>query len=341
MKQLGIGIIGMRGMGDIRAKVAAKRDDCQVACIAGRDEAFLKSKADELGCHYMLDPQELINSPEIDAVVVATPNHLHYPFGLQALEAGKHVFLEYPPAISLEELDQLIEARNAKGVTLGVGLSDRFEGPHLFLKRNLSKIGRPVLAHGSVALEYIWKWSARNDIMGDFFALANFHHIDQFIDIFGAVEWVSATLTEEQDRAGNNVLLAGATQMGFAGGVVGWSQYLMGVPARNVWVTTISGSAGSFVSESGKVTWSHRYANGSVTHEDIEPPLLDEKPPAMETDFGLFIEAIKKGKPCTVSCELARHSCEVAFLSTRSACIGQRVSVSAPLVDVQLDTDLL
>ncbi|NCO34608.1 MAG: Gfo/Idh/MocA family oxidoreductase [Armatimonadetes bacterium] len=341
MKQQRIGIIGMRGMGDIRAKVAAKRDDCQVACIAGRDEAFLQSKADEFGCPYVLDSQELINSPEVDAVVVATPNHLHYPFGLQAIEAGKHVFLEYPPAISLEELDLLIEARDAKGVTLGVGLSGRFEGPHLFLKRNLSKIGRPVLAHGSVALEYIWKWSKCNDIMGDFFALANFHHIDQSIDLFGAVEWVNATLTEEQDSEGNNVLLAGATQMGFAGGVVGWSQYLMGVPARQIWVTTISGSAGSLVSESGKITWSHRDANGCVTHEDIEPQLLEEKPAAMEADFGSFVEATKNGKPCTLSCELARHSCEVAFASTRSARIGQRVSVSAPLVEVQLHTELL
>lgn len=325
---LRIGIIGMRGMGGIRARAAAKRNDCAVTCIAGRDEELLKAKSEEIGCDYVLDAEQLIHRSDVEGVVVATPNSSHFPLGLATIEAGKHVFIEYPPAVSLEELDGLIAAAGSRGVTFGVGLSDRFEGPHLYLKHNSDKVGRPVLAQGCVALGYIWKWAARNESMGDFFSFANFHHIDQFIDLFGPVEWVSGTLTEEQDDRGNNTLLAGTTQMGFRNGVVGWSQYLMGVPGPRQWVTTISGSEGSLVSDSGRITWSHRDAAGEVSHEEIDPESIKEDPPPMDADFGLFVDAAVKNEPCPLSGELSRHSCEVAFASTESARTGRRVAIS-------------
>lgn len=57
----------------------------------------------------------LLADPDIDAVYIPLPNHLHVPWALRALEAGKHVLCEKPMAMVAEEFDQLIAARDASG----------------------------------------------------------------------------------------------------------------------------------------------------------------------------------------------------------------------------------
>jgi predicted dehydrogenase len=57
----------------------------------------------------------MLADPSIDAVYIPLPNHLHVPWTLKALEAGKHVLTEKPIALAATELDQLIAARDAAG----------------------------------------------------------------------------------------------------------------------------------------------------------------------------------------------------------------------------------
>ncbi len=58
----------------------------------------------------------LLKAPEIDAVYVPLPNHLHVEWTLKALDAGKHVLTEKPIALNASEIDQLIEARDRTGL---------------------------------------------------------------------------------------------------------------------------------------------------------------------------------------------------------------------------------
>ncbi|MFQ1700057.1 Gfo/Idh/MocA family protein [Loktanella agnita] len=57
----------------------------------------------------------LLADPEIDAVYIPLPNHLHVAWSIKALEAGKHVLCEKPMTLQAEEFDQLIAARDASG----------------------------------------------------------------------------------------------------------------------------------------------------------------------------------------------------------------------------------
>ncbi len=61
---------------------------------------------------------ELLRSGDIDAVYVATPNFLHAPFAVAALEAGIHVLLEKPMASSIEEAEQILAAQKKSGAKL-------------------------------------------------------------------------------------------------------------------------------------------------------------------------------------------------------------------------------
>ncbi len=67
------------------------------------------------------DLQEVLDDPEVDAVLIATPIHTHHAVAMAALNAGKHVFVEKPMAMKIAECDEMCEAADSRGLTLMVG----------------------------------------------------------------------------------------------------------------------------------------------------------------------------------------------------------------------------
>lgn len=67
------------------------------------------------------DLDEVLEDPEVDAVVVATPVPTHHELSLRALEAGKHVFVEKPPAMRGHEMEQMLELAVERGLVLMPG----------------------------------------------------------------------------------------------------------------------------------------------------------------------------------------------------------------------------
>ncbi len=67
------------------------------------------------------DFDELLASDDVEAVVIATPVPTHYPLAKAALEAGKHVFVEKPPAMRAAEMEELIGLAEARGLVLMPG----------------------------------------------------------------------------------------------------------------------------------------------------------------------------------------------------------------------------
>ena len=65
--------------------------------------------------------EEMLADPELDAVAIATPVPTHYPLARQALLAGKHTFVEKPPALHAEEMEELCTLADERGLTLMPG----------------------------------------------------------------------------------------------------------------------------------------------------------------------------------------------------------------------------
>jgi scyllo-inositol 2-dehydrogenase (NAD+) len=95
------------------------------------------------------DYRKLLDRKGIDAVYIsATPENLHFPMAKEFLEAGKHVFLEKPIAVTLAEADELISISKRKNLKFTIGYSQRFNPKYVYVRRCIrdGTIGRPVSA---------------------------------------------------------------------------------------------------------------------------------------------------------------------------------------------------
>ncbi|UCD19211.1 MAG: Gfo/Idh/MocA family oxidoreductase [candidate division WOR-3 bacterium] len=113
-KGLNIGVVGCGAHAQIaHLPFITKHGECRLSAICDTDPR----KIDHLGSKYgitkrYLDFQEIVQDPEIDALVIATPNYLHVPMSVAALKYGKHVLCETPMALNLREAREM--ARVAK-----------------------------------------------------------------------------------------------------------------------------------------------------------------------------------------------------------------------------------
>ncbi|MGZ5319799.1 MAG: Gfo/Idh/MocA family protein [Actinomycetota bacterium] len=107
--------IGMRKV--IPGIRAAAR--CEVVAIASRDLARAEAAASELAIGQAHGSYEdLLADPDVDAVYVPLPNHLHAEWTIAAARAGKHVLCEKPLAMTAADAERMIEACQAEGVHL-------------------------------------------------------------------------------------------------------------------------------------------------------------------------------------------------------------------------------
>src|SRR5450432_4089975 len=132
-----IGIIGAGWPGERHAE-GYKACGAQVVAVSDLNEPRRDkfAKTHEVP-HSYADYQELLADPEIDAVSIALPTFLHRPAAVAALEAGKHVLCEKPPATTLAEAQQMAELATRKGMLLAYALQRRFQMPTQELRANI------------------------------------------------------------------------------------------------------------------------------------------------------------------------------------------------------------
>ena len=91
----------------------------QVTAIASRDLSKAQQAAKRLGIPKAYGSyEELLADPDVEAVYIPLPNHLHVPWSIRAAEAGKHVLCEKPISLTAEEALSLIEVRNRTGAKI-------------------------------------------------------------------------------------------------------------------------------------------------------------------------------------------------------------------------------
>ncbi|MCU0522580.1 MAG: Gfo/Idh/MocA family oxidoreductase [Anaerolineae bacterium] len=117
MDEVRVGIVGL-GVGRANARSLQKNSRGRVTAICDiiewKMERFAPELPEPVKCY--VDYREMCADPEIDAVMVATPNPVHVPVALEAVKNGKHVLVTKPLAHSEDAARELVEAAEAAGV---------------------------------------------------------------------------------------------------------------------------------------------------------------------------------------------------------------------------------
>lgn len=112
--------------------------------------------------------EQMLDAGEVDALVIGTPNFLHAPQAIAALEAGVHVMVEKPMAMNAQEAEQMYEAAEKSGAVLMVAHCWRFDEDVLWLKEQSSKLGKIIRTKG-IGVHTYWGpggWFTQKDLAG-------------------------------------------------------------------------------------------------------------------------------------------------------------------------------
>jgi predicted dehydrogenase len=206
--------IGLIGAGDIARAHAIAYVSARTYCgpqlppirllqLAEADEGLAKAAAERLGFEkWTSNWEELVNNPDIDLVSIVTPNFLHAPMAIAAMEAGKHVFCEKPLSNTSKQAERMWLAAEAAGTVHGVNFNYRKVPAVQFIKRLISsgRIGTVRQFRAAYLQDWgnntriprSWKFQAKSAGAGVLLAVGC-HVIDLSRYLVGEIERVTAT----------------------------------------------------------------------------------------------------------------------------------------------------
>lgn len=126
---INVGLIGLGNSGWYYHAQATLENssDFRISAVNGRRPASTQAGAQRFSAHGHNDWHDLVADDTVDLVVVATPHDLHAPMAIEAMNAGKHVVVEKPMAITRVECDAMITAAQRNGRVLSVFHNRRWE----------------------------------------------------------------------------------------------------------------------------------------------------------------------------------------------------------------------
>jgi predicted dehydrogenase len=193
-----VGLIGYGYAGrTFHAPLIRATPGLQLAVISSHDE--FKVRADIADVEVVPSPVDAFASPSIDLVVIATPNDTHAPLAAAALRAGKHVVVDKPFALTLDEARDLFKVADQVNRLLTVFQNRRWDGDFLALKDLLSRSALGSVTHFESHFDrhrpqVRARWREQPGTGSGLWYDLGPHLVDQSLQLFGIPERVSANL---------------------------------------------------------------------------------------------------------------------------------------------------
>lgn len=201
-RRLRVGAVGLGRIGAFHAaNLAGRVPSVDLIRVADKYEDIARRVAEEAGgIEWSTDFSDLLNDPEIDAVVISTNVSTHVPMIEAASAAGKHIFCEKPLSQDLDSTRLAIEAVKSAGVKMQVGFHRRYDSAH--------RAARERIVAGDVGNVYFLRLSTRDmeppgfeflETSGGMYIDVGLHDFDEARWLVGEVEEVSALGTAVSD----------------------------------------------------------------------------------------------------------------------------------------------
>ncbi len=157
--KLQIGVIGCNGMGWSNTQSMLKMDDVDLVAICDVDNNVIQRRVSEYAKirdnkpNTYDDYRVMLERDDLDAVIIGTPDHWHCKIMVDAVQAGKHVYVEKPVANTIEECDLMVRAAEKTGKIVQAGQWQR-SGPHY--KKAIEIVRSKKL--GNIRLVKVWAY---------------------------------------------------------------------------------------------------------------------------------------------------------------------------------------
>jgi len=199
-KRIGIGLIGVGWMGRHHALNILKNQHARLVAVSDIEGEKAREFVGSAGISAQVytDYQDMLARPDVDAVVIASPNKAHAEHASAAAQAGKHIYLEKPMATTLEDCRRLARAVEQAGVKCNIGYHRRLNPIVQYAKRLQieDRLGELVLAESDY-VHYIpgdwniWEWLGKESIAGSLIHAGAGHNVDLLRYFCGEVVEVS------------------------------------------------------------------------------------------------------------------------------------------------------
>jgi biliverdin reductase len=314
-----IGIIGTGGMASARAAAFHHLDGVEVAWACSRTEESAARFAEQNGICGIAGWESAVTRDDAEAVFICTPNATHYPIAKAALEAGKHVGVEYGFTNDAEQARELVTLAGRGNCSLHVGLTFRLSGLHRAVKRELATLGRVATVYRlQCSGRPISKWYSDKELTRAVFFSSTIEMIDSMRDLIGEAAWVDAGLEEWLSDERTIARDSGPVMLGFRDGGVALLNFARGWPSPGVSpILTVIASEGYLELRGERLVRSDPTGSREVVADEVD---------AVGEDSRAFVDLIG-GRPVPYTAKDAAQSVAVAEAALESATAGHRVQL--------------
>ena len=205
LKALSVGIVGYGyATKTFHAPLIAAVPGLRLAAISSSDPS--KVYADWPDVQVEATAEQLFARSDIDLVVIPTPNDTHFSLACAGLAAGKHVVVDKPFTVTLDEARQLQAKAQAAGRLLSVFHNRRWDADFLTLRQviasgELGKIVHFESHFDRYRPEVLGRWREQADTGGGLWYDLGAHLLDQALQLFGIPESIALDLAQQRDGA--------------------------------------------------------------------------------------------------------------------------------------------
>jgi len=322
---LNAAIVGLGRWGQNLVTAAASDTESRIRFIRGMTRT--PSKVTDFGIAQGFeitdDFDSLLGDPKVQALVLATPHSMHCSQICAAAEAGKHIFVEKPLALTLGEAKDAVTACRRNKVTLAVGFNRRFLPALQALQKqnHTGSLGVPLHIDANFSGPFgfgftddMWRGTTAENPAGGMAALG-IHMLDAMIHLLGPVQRVTALSKRRVLSAGVDDTTT--VQLDFDSGATGTLTSLMATPLN--WRLQLFGSEG----------WAAMADQQSLEVsrlEDLkESNQVFEAVDTLAAELNAFAAAIYEGTPFPVSMSEALAGVAAMQAISQSAAAGGSV----------------
>ncbi len=317
-----VGLVGTGFAAKLRAETFQADSRSRLVAVSGHTPEKTQEFAQTHQTSALDSWQDLVVHPEVDLVVICTINRDHGAIARAALNAGKHVVVEYPLSLDPNDAESLIALAQAKGKLLHVEHIELLGGLHQALRQWLPEIGNPFYAR------YVTitpqrpapkRWTYHSEQFGFPFSAA-LSRIQRFTDLFGEVSTVSCQ-SRFWDAADYYTACLCTAQLRFANGLIAEVTYGKGeVFWQNLRNFEVHGDQGTLVFEGDQGTL--------IRGEEKTSIEVGGRRGLFIKDTGMVLDYLVEGTPLYLSPADSCYALKVADAARQSSETGQVISLA-------------